>query len=186
MYKNTRNAIIKIFNGAPDMQLTFKNEPVQLSGNFVEIDKPIPGFILADIQLQDKSLNDFKEGLLLLNIFPSVDTAVCSDSVRLFNLKAGSFKDCRVLCISKDLPFAQARFCGAENIENVEMLSAFRSLDFGKMYGLEIINTAVKGLLARAVIIVNSDRKVVYSELVQEITNKPNYEACLDAMAKYT
>jgi len=168
------------------MQLTFKNEPVQLSGEFVEIGKNIAGFTLTDTKLQDRTLNDFKEGLLLLNIFPSIDTPICSDSVRLFNLKAGSFKDCRVLCISKDLPFAQARFCGAENIKNVEMLSAFRNSDFGTSYGLEIINTPVKGLLARAVIVVDSDRKVVYSELVHEITNKPNYEACLDAMAAYT
>jgi thiol peroxidase len=174
-----------IFKGDQNMQLTFKNEPVRLSGNFVEIGKPIAGFTLADTKLQDKTLDDFKEGLLLLNIFPSIDTPVCSESVRLFNLKAGSFKDCRVLCISKDLPFAQSRFCGAENIKNVEMLSAFRNSDFGKTYGLEITNTAVKGLLARAVIIVDSDRKVVYSELVSEITNKPNYESCLDAMATY-
>lgn len=165
------------------MKLTFKNEPVQLKGNFVEIGKQIAGFTLSDTKLQDKTLDDFKENILLLNIFPSIDTPICSESVRMFNLKAGSFKDCRVLCISKDLPFAQARFCGAENIKNVEMLSAFRNSEFGKSYGLEIANTAVKGLLARAVIIVNSDRKVIYSELVPEITNKPNYETCLDAIA---
>lgn len=175
-----------IFKGDQNMQLTFKNEPVQLSGNFVEIGKTIPGFTLVDTKLQDKTMDNFTEELLLLNIFPSIDTAVCSDSVRLFNLKAGSFNGCRVLCVSKDLPFAQARFCGAENIKNVEMLSAFRNADFGKSYGLEITNTAVKGLLARAVIVVDRSRKVIYKELVAEITNKPNYEACLDAIAKHT
>ncbi len=168
------------------MQLTFKNEPVQLNGNFVEVGKPISEFILTDTKLQDKTLADFNENLLLLNIFPSVDTPTCSETVRLFNLKAGSFQDCRVLCISKDLPFAQARFCGAENINNVQMLSAFRNPDFGKSYGLEISNTAVKGLLARAIIVVNRNREVIYSELVSEITNKPNYETCLDAIATNT
>jgi len=168
-----------------DMQLTFKNEPVQINGHFVEVGKTIAGFTLADTKLDDKTLDDFKENLLLINIFPSVDTSVCSDSVRLFNLKAGAFKDSRVLCISKDLPFAQARFCGAENIKNVEMLSAFRSPEFGKSYGVEIASSPIKGLLARAVIIVNSARQVVYAQLVSEITEKPDYDRCLDAMSTY-
>ncbi len=168
------------------MQLTFKNELVHLAGDFTKVGQTIADFTLVNSKLEDRTLSDFKEKLLLINIFPSVDTEVCSDSIRMFNLKAGTFTNSRVLCISKDLPFAQARFCGAQNIKNVEMLSAFRSPEFGKSYGVEILSGPIRGLLARAVIVVNNDRQVIYSELVPEITHKPNYESCLEVMAKYT
>lgn len=171
--------------GYINMQLTFKNELVHIAGDFIKVGDTIPEFTLVNSKLEDKALSDFEEKLLLLNIFPSVDTEVCADSVRTFNLKAGEFNNSKVLCISKDLPFAQTRFCGATNINNVEMLSAFRSPEFGKSYGVEITSGLIRGLLARAVIVVNSERQVIYTELVSEITNKPNYEKCLAAMEKY-
>lgn len=164
--------------------VTFKGQSVTLGGNFPKVGDSINDFMLTAKDFSDKNLDAFEGRYLLLNIFPSVDTDVCADSVRKFNEEAGNFKNASVLCISKDLPFAQARFCGAENLNNVQTLSAFRNADFAKQFGVDIMNGMLHGLLARAVIIVNPERKVVYTELVPEITNKPDYKACIDAMTK--
>ena len=125
---------------------------------------------------------DFKGKNVILNIFPSVDTGTCATSVREFNKKAAELDNTVVLCISKDLPFAQARFCGAEGIENVIMLSDFATGSFGKDYGLEITNGPLAHLHSRAVIVLDINGKVTYTEQVSDIVDEPNYEAALKAI----
>ena len=140
-----------------------------------------PNFSLTDNGMKQKSLTDFKGKYVLLNIFPSVDTGVCSASVRHFNEDAAKLPNTTVLCISKDLPFAQKRFCGAEGIKNVVMLSDFRS-DFGDKYGVKIADSAMKGLLSRAVVVINPEGKIIYEEQVSDIAHEPNYEAAIAAI----
>ena len=117
----------------------------------------------------------------MLNIFPSVDTPVCATSVRTFNQGAASLANTAVLCISKDLPFAQKRFCAADGIESVECLSGYRS-DFGKEYSVEITDGPLVGLYSRALIVLDEDNKVLYAEQVPEIAQEPNYEAAMKAL----
>ena len=124
----------------------------------------------------------FKGQKVLLNIFPSVDTGTCATSVRSFNKEAANMKNTQVLCISRDLPFAQARFCGAEGIENVMMLSDFKTGQFGKDYGLEIAEGAFEGLHSRCVVVLDENGTVIYNEQVQEVGNEPNYKAALDVL----
>lgn len=124
-----------------------RGKSVQTVGTLPKVGQSAPEFSLTDEKMQQKSLNDFKGKYLVLNIFPSVDTGVCAASVRHFNEAAANLPNTNVLCISKDLPFAQKRFCGAEGIKNVVMLSDFRS-DFGKIYGVEMISGDIKGLLS--------------------------------------
>lgn len=138
-----------------------------------------PEFTLTGADLNEIRLSDFAGKKVVLNIFPSLDTAVCAMSVRKFNEKAAAKKDAVVLCVSMDLPFAAKRFCVAENINDVYPASAFRSPQFAKDYGVEIVDGPLKGLLARAVIIIGEDGKVIYRELVEEITNEPDYESAL-------
>lgn len=140
-----------------------------------------PDFSLTDNSMTQKSLNDFKGKYVLLNIFPSVDTGVCSASVRHFNEDAAKLPNTKVLCISKDLPFAQKRFCGAEGIKNVVMLSDFRG-DFGDKYGVKIADSGMKGLLSRAVVVINPEGKIIYEEQVSDISHEPNYEAAIAAI----
>lgn len=141
-------------------------------------------FTLTANDLSDHSLADYKGKKILLNIFPSVDTPVCATSVRTFNKEAAKVKNAVILGISRDLPFALERFCGAEGIDKVITLSEMRDREFGKTYGLELIDGPMAGLLARAVIVIDENGKVVYRELVDEITNEPNYEAALEALKK--
>ena len=124
---------------------------------------------------------DFAGKKLVLNIFPSLDTGVCAQSVRAFNELAASLEDTVVLCISKDLPFAQQRFCAAEGIENVVSASAFRST-FGEDYGVIMQGSPIQGLLARSVVVTDADHKIVHTELVPEIANEPDYEAAKKAL----
>ncbi len=141
-----------------------------------------PNFQLATKDLQHVSLEDFKGKRVVMNIFPSVDTGVCAASIRHFNKDASNLEDTIVLCISRDLPFAQARFCGAEGLENVVTLSDFKNGSFGKDYGLEIEDGAFAGLHSRVVIVLNEDHKIIYSEQVSEIGQEPNYELALNAL----
>ena len=159
-------------------QITLKGNPINTSGNLPEIGSDTPDFTLVDTDLNEKSFADYAGRTVILNIFPSVDTPVCAASVRTFNEKAAS-KDAAVLCISADLPFAQSRFCGAEGIECVECLSTFRNPDFGEAYGMNIIDGVLSGILGRAVIVVGSDGKVTYTELVPEIAQEPDYDSAL-------
>lgn len=141
-----------------------------------------PDFNLTKGDLSAASLADYQGQKLVLNIFPSVDTGTCAQSVREFNKKAAALDNTKVLCISKDLPFAQGRFCGAEGIENVEMLSDFRDGNFGNAYGLSFSNGPLTPLHSRAVVVINEAGEVVYAEQVGEIVDEPNYDAALASL----
>jgi thiol peroxidase len=153
-------------------QITLKGNPINTGGKLPEPGTFAPEFKLTGNDLQDKTLKDFTGKRIVLNIFPSLDTPVC----------AANFINTAVLCISRDLPFAQARFCGAEGIKNVVTLSEFRDTDFGKDYGLEIVDSPMAGLLARAVIILDEKGRIIYTELVPEIAQEPNYDAALKVL----
>lgn len=160
----------------------FKGQPVKLVGEFIQVGNTAPDFELVKKDLSSLSLKDLEGKRVILNIFPSMDTGVCAASVRKFNELAAGLENTVVLAISKDLPFAQGRFCTAEGIENVVPLSDFRFSGFDKNYGVCMADGPLAGLLARAVVIVGSDGKVVYTELVPEITQEPNYEQALAAV----
>ena len=162
--------------------ITLGGNEVRTSGNLPEIGSKIKDFKLVAIDLSTKTLNDFSGKQLVLNIFPSVNTGVCSASVRAFNKMAGELDNTLVLCISRDLPFAQDQFCAAEGLENVIMLSDFKTGDFGKDYGLIMTDGGFDGLLSRVVIITDAQGTVTYTEQVPEIGQEPNYEAALQAM----
>lgn len=155
-------------------------KPIKTYAKLPEVNSMAPNFSLADMEMNDQNLEAYKGKFVILNIFPSVDTGVCSASVRRFNEDAANLPNTVVLRISKDLPFAQKRFCGAEGIKNVVMLSDYRS-DFGKTYGVEITDSPMKGLLSRAVVVINPEGKIVYEEQVADISQEPNYEAAMKA-----
>ncbi|MEE6126175.1 thiol peroxidase [Chryseobacterium arthrosphaerae] len=165
---------------APNTVL-MRGEPVRTYSHLPALNKPAPKFTLTDINMNDQTLDSYKGRYVILNIFPSVDTGVCSASVHHFNEEAGNLPNTVVLCISKDLPFAQKRFCGAEGIKNVVMLSDFRS-DFGWNYGVEMIDSSMKGLLSRAVVVIDPSGKIIYEEQVPDISQEPNYEAAIAAV----
>ncbi len=160
--------------------IQFHGDDIHTSGTLPEVGTKMKDFNLVDGDLGEKSLADFTGKKVVYNIFPSVNTGVCANSVRNFNEKAAGAEGTVVLCISKDLPFAQGQFCGAEGIENVVMLSDFRST-FAEDNGLLMTDGPLKGLCSRVVIVTDQDGKIVYTEQVPEITQEPNYEAALDA-----
>ena len=160
----------------------FKGQPVKLIGEFIQVGKVAPDFELVKTDLSSFSLKDLNGKNVILNIFPSLDTSVCATSVRKFNKMGAGLKDTVVLAISKDLPFAHARFCTTEGIENVKPVSLFRSKDFAGNYGLMMVDGPLAGLTARAVIIVDENGKVRYAQLVPEITEEPDYDAALSAL----
>ncbi|HVJ64013.1 MAG TPA: thiol peroxidase [Bdellovibrionota bacterium] len=161
-------------------KITFQGKPAHTSGTLPAVGTQAPDFKLVCTDLTEATLADYRGKKKILNVFPSVDTGTCAASVRLFNQHAAKVPDIVVLNISKDLPFAQKRFCGAEGIDNVEVLSAFRS-DFAQNYGVEILDTVLAGLCARAVIVLDGDDRVIYTEQVHELVQEPNYEAALRA-----
>ncbi len=163
-------------------QITLQGNAISTIGELPKVGSKIKDFKLVKNDLSVVSLKDFEGSKLVLNIFPSLDTGTCAASVRNFNKDAAELKDVKVLCISRDLPFAQARFCGAEGIENVITLSDFNTGRFGKDYELEIANGPLAGLHSRVVIVVNEKHEVVYTEQVNEIVNEPNYKAALEAL----
>lgn len=160
--------------------ITLGGEPVITNGQLPKVGTKAPDFNLVSEDLTKKTLADFKGKKLILNIFPSVGTGVCASSVREFNKRASS--NASVLCISRDLPFAQKSFCAAEGIENVIMLSDFISGEFGKNYGLMMTNGIFDGLLSRCVIVINKDGIITYTEQVPEIGQEPNYNDALEAL----
>lgn len=160
-------------------QVTLKGNPVRVDGQLPQPGSQAPAFTLVAGDLSDKSLTDFAGKRKVLNIFPSVDTPTCATSVRTFNAQASTLENTAVLCISADLPFAQKRFCGAEGLENVVNLSTQRGREFIEAYGVAIAEGPLKGLTARAVVVLDEQDKVLYSELVPEIGQEPNYEAAL-------
>lgn len=161
--------------------ITMGGNAVHTVGKLPAVGTEVKNFTLTGIDLKDKTLADYKGKYVIMNIFPSVNTGVCSKSVRKFNQDAAGLKNTAVLCISKDLPFAQKAFCGAEGINNVVMLSDFRT-DFGNSYGVQIADGPMKGLLSRAVIVVNPEGKIVYEQQVPEIGQEPDYTAAIAAI----
>ncbi|QCE43298.1 thiol peroxidase [Psychroserpens sp. NJDZ02] len=163
-------------------KITLGGTPVETIGNLPEIGAQAPDFTLTASDLSTHKLSDFKGQKVVLNIFPSVDTGTCATSVRSFNKEAAEIKNTKVLCISRDLPFAQARFCGAEGIDNVVMLSDFKTGQFGKDYGLEFASGPFEGLDSRCVVVLDENGVVKYTEQVQEVADEPNYKAALDVL----
>ncbi|HEY0915380.1 MAG TPA: thiol peroxidase [Solimonas sp.] len=159
--------------------ITLKGNAVQTNGDLPKVGTEALGFRLVSKDLKDVSLHDFSGKRKVLNIFPSVDTPTCAMSVRQFNQRAASLDNTVVLCISADLPFAQGRFCGAEGIASVQMLSLMRGRQFSKDYGILIETGPLAGLTARAVVVLDEQNRVLHSELVAEIADEPNYDAAL-------
>ena len=163
-------------------KLTLGGTPVETSGELPQIETKALDFKLVATDLSTKTLEDFKGENLILNVFPSVDTNVCAQSIRHFNEQANNLSNTKVLCISKDLPFAQNRFCGAENLDNVIALSDFKDGNFGKTYGLDFVNGAFDGLHSRCIVVINSEGTITHTEQVSEIGEEPNYEAAFNAV----
>ncbi|MFY0631196.1 MAG: thiol peroxidase [Flavobacteriaceae bacterium] len=159
--------------------ITLKGNAINTNGELPSVGTKAPDFQLTGTDLSKKSLADFNGSTVVLNIFPSIDTGTCATSVRTFNKSAASLENIKVLCISRDLPFAQARFCGAEGIDNVVMLSDFANGSFGTSYGLEIANGPLANLHSRAIVVIDANGTVIYTEQVPEIVDEPNYEKAL-------
>jgi thiol peroxidase len=163
-------------------KITFKGNTFNTSGDLIKQGSLAPEFTLTGSDLSEISLKKYAGKKIILNIFPSIDTSICAKSVRKFNQEAGNLDNAIVLCISADLPFAQSRFCGAEGLTNVVTLSTFRNNQFGDLYGVRMTDGPLAGLLSRAVVIIGTDGKVIYSQLVPEIAQEPDYNAALNAV----
>lgn len=162
--------------------VTLKGNEINTLGNLPENGSQAPEFKLTKNDLSQASLSDYAGQKVVLNIFPSIDTGTCAQSVRQFNQEAAELDNTMILCISKDLPFAQTRFCGAEGIDKVETLSDFRDGNFGKSYKVEFTDGPLQGLLSRSVVVLNEKGQVIYSEQVSETVDEPNYKAALEAL----
>jgi thiol peroxidase len=162
--------------------ITLKGNPIETVGELPAIGTMAPEAALTQADLNDILLADLKGSRLVLNVFPSIDTSVCAASVRAFNQQAAQLDNTKVLCISADLPFAQARFCGAEGIKYVMMLSTFRHDVFGSAFGLTIKTGPLAGLLSRAIIVIDETGQIIYTEQVPEIAQEPNYSAALASL----
>ena len=163
-------------------QVTLGGNPITINGKFPQKGDAAPAFSLVAKDLSDATLATFAGKRKILNIFPSIDTPTCAASVRQFNAQANAKPNTVVLCISADLPFAQARFCGAEGLDNVVTLSTLRGREFIEAYGVAVTSGPLAGLTARAVVVLDENDKVIHSELVSEIKNEPNYAAALAAL----
>ena len=162
--------------------VTLGGNPIHTNGELPKKGSKAPDFKLVNTDLSMATLADFAGSKVVLNIFPSIDTGTCATSVRTFNAKASALANTKVLCISRDLPFAQKRFCGAEGLENVINLSDFNTGSFGKTYGLEITDSVLAGLHSRVVIVLDENGVVKYAEQVPEIADEPNYESAIAAL----
>ena len=158
-----------------------KGNPFHTVGELPAVGSAAPDFSLTKIDLSEISRSALSGRRIILNIFPSVDTDVCAASVRRFNVEAAKLDNTTVLCASMDLPFAHQRFCGAEGIDNVDSVSDFRTGAFGRAYGIRIADGPLAGLLARSIVVIDEAGKVVYTELVPETTEEPDYERALSA-----
>lgn len=162
--------------------VTFKGSKVNVDGQIPAVGSVAPDFTLVKSDLSEVTLKDLKGKTVILNIFPSIDTGTCAASVRRFNKEAASIPGTVILAISADLPFAAGRFCTTEGIDNVHPASVFRNPEFAKAYGVLMADGPLKGLLARTVVVINTEGKVAYTELVPEIADEPNYSAALAAV----
>lgn len=160
-------------------KITFKGSAVNTKGDLPKVGAQAPDFKLTAGDLSDKGLQDYKGKRVVLNIFPSVDTGTCAASVRAFNEKAAGLENTVVLCISRDLPFAQGRFCAAEGLENVVTLSEYKDDNFSSAYQLKFVDGPLAGLLSRAVVVIDEEGKVIYTEQVAETADEPNYDNAL-------
>ena len=163
--------------------VTMRGDKVHTSGTLPKKGDKAPDFQLTATDLSTKTLKDYQGHNLILNIFPSIDTNVCAISVRQFNRRATNLDNTKVLCISRDLPFAMARFVGNDNVDNVVSLSDFRDGNFGKAYGTEFTDGPFEGLLSRCVVVINKNGEVIYTEQVPEIVDEPNYDAAIDSLS---
>ena len=159
--------------------ITLEGNEIHTVGELPAVDSDAPAFTLTNADLGTTTLGDYTGKKIVLNIFPSIDTGVCAESTRRFNSAAGSLDNTVVLCVSADLPFALSRFCGAENLDNVITLSTFRNPEFGDDYGVRISDSALAGLMSRAVVIIDENGKIAYTEQVPEIAQEPDYDAAL-------
>jgi thiol peroxidase len=167
-------------NRNPMTQILFKGSPIHTCGSLPETGAPAPSFTLVGGDLEEVALDTFSGKILVLNIVPSLDTGVCQASARRFNEIVDGMDHVVVANVSQDLPFAQGRFCGSEGLDSIKNLSAFRSPEFGADYGVTITDGPLKGLLSRAVVVVDPDGKVIYTEQVPEIAQEPAYELVMD------
>ena len=163
-------------------KVTLRGQAFNTSGELPKAGQKAPDFSLRKNDLTTTTLKDYEGFNVILNIFPSIDTATCATSVRQFNQRASELENTKVICVSRDLPFAQKRFCGAEGIENVITASDFATGDFGRSYGVELLDGPLHALHARAVVVIGTNGIVKHTELVTEIANEPNYDAAIDAL----
>ena len=162
--------------------VTLKGNAINTSGSLPAVGAKAPDFTSIKNDLSSCSLSDFKGKAVILNIFPSIDTGTCAQSTRTFNSELNEIEDVVVLCVSRDLPFAQARFWGAEGLENVITVSDFDTNSFGKTYGLDFIDGPLKGLHSRAIVVVDENGIITHTEQVAEIVDEPNYKAAFEAL----
>lgn len=163
-------------------QTKLGGQPANTNGDLPKINSTAPDFILTGTDLKDVRLRDYAGKNVVLNIFPSIDTSTCASSVREFNKRASAMPDTVVLNIAKDLPFAMKRFCATEGINNVYLVSDFRSRGFSKIYGVELLDSPFAGLLARAIVVIDKEGKVVHTELVPTIEQEPDYDSALKSI----
>jgi thiol peroxidase len=163
-------------------EITLGGNPIHTLGELPAVGTKAPDFSLTANDLSVKSLADFSGKKVVLNIFPSIDTSTCATSVRTFNEKASSLDNTVVVCVSRDLPFAQSRFCGAEGLENVITLSDFANGSFGKDYALEITDGPLANLHSRAIVVIDENGVIAHTEQVGEIADEPNYEAAISSL----
>ncbi|MEM7299083.1 MAG: thiol peroxidase [Bacteroidota bacterium] len=163
--------------------ITLGGNETQTIGNLPEVGSQAPDFLLVSKEMKDVTLASYHGQKVIMNIYPSIDTGVCAMSTTKFNQEASKLANTRIICISRDLPFALSRYCQAEGIDNLDNLTNFRDGgDFGKNYGVEITDGAFKGLNARAIVVVDENGQVLYTELVPEVGQEPNYEKALAAI----
>lgn len=162
--------------------VTLKGGAIHTSGELPKVGTKAPDFLLTATDLSVHSLTNYAGSKVVLNIFPSIDTGTCAQSVRTFNREASELENTKVLCVSRDLPFAHGRFCGAEGLENVISLSDYKDGSFGKAYGLNFIDGPLEGLCSRSVVVLDENGTVKYTEQVSETVDEPNYKAALEAL----
>lgn len=163
-------------------EITLSGDKIHTAGSLPAVGSQAPGFSLVQTDLSDANLSDFKGKNLVLNIFPSLDTGICASSVRRFNKELDNLDNTEVLCVSADLPFAHERFCSSEGLENVKNVSVFRNPEFGNDYGVLITDGPLKGVLSRAIVVINPGGKVIYTEQVPEIKQDPDFDSALKAL----
>ena len=179
--KKTAKKIAKKSAKKSGATVTLGGNPVSVSGKLPSTGKSLPKFSLTTSALQDITNKDIAGKRVIFNIFPSIDTPTCATSTRKFNEIASSLQNTDVYCVSADLPFAQGRFCGTEGLSNVKTASSFRS-NFGATFGVNLMSSVLKGVMARAVVVADEKGKVLHSELVSEIANEPNYDAAINSL----